>query len=185
MPSKTANILDSRSLHWGVFIPVGGIILCGLISVGFMFYLSSMLKTFVGTIALPPFHLWILIGAGVLSILAFAVIFAKYRRFSITLTSEHLKFKTGFLSLTSGEMALENIESMVLFQPLLGRILGYGTLRVTGNGGTPFRFTYLPNVTAFHAAIQSAITQARKSITSQAPPRPPLDDDSRYMPKSR
>lgn len=41
---------------------------------------------------------------------------------------------TGFLNKISGELPLENVESIYIAEPLFGRILGYGTVAVTSVG---------------------------------------------------
>ena len=41
-----------------------------------------------------------------------------------------------FISRTTEEMSMDKVETVDVDQSVLGRILGYGTLRVTGTGGT-------------------------------------------------
>ena len=52
----------------------------------------------------------------------------------IVVTNRRVVYKTGFISRYTTEMNMEKIESVVVNQDLLGRILGYGTLSVRGTG---------------------------------------------------
>jgi hypothetical protein len=51
-----------------------------------------------------------------------------YWKSEITLMDRRLVFHTGFLSRRSGELPLENVESIYISEPLLGRVCGYGTV---------------------------------------------------------
>jgi uncharacterized membrane protein YdbT with pleckstrin-like domain len=52
----------------------------------------------------------------------------------IVVTNRRVVYKTGFISRYTTEMNMEKIESVVVNQNLLGRILGYGTISVRGTG---------------------------------------------------
>jgi uncharacterized membrane protein YdbT with pleckstrin-like domain len=42
----------------------------------------------------------------------------------ITLTNKRLIYRTGFLARAAGELPLENVDAIFIFEPLLGRLLG-------------------------------------------------------------
>ena len=52
----------------------------------------------------------------------------------IVVTSERFVFKTGWIARKTQEVNLEKIEEVSLTQSILGRVLGYGQLRVQGTG---------------------------------------------------
>jgi uncharacterized membrane protein YdbT with pleckstrin-like domain len=56
------------------------------------------------------------------------------------LTNKRIVAKTGFIKRTSMEIMLSKVESITVNQPILGRIFGFGTIIVTGSGGTRQRF---------------------------------------------
>jgi uncharacterized membrane protein YdbT with pleckstrin-like domain len=60
-------------------------------------------------------------------------------------TNRRVLIKVGFIRRHSLELLLPKVEGIAVDQGILGRILGYGTIIVTGTGGTkePFR-----NITA-------------------------------------
>jgi uncharacterized membrane protein YdbT with pleckstrin-like domain len=56
-------------------------------------------------------------------------------------TNRRVLIKVGFIRRHSLELLLPKVEGIAVDQGILGRILGYGTIIVTGTGGTkePFR----------------------------------------------
>jgi len=52
------------------------------------------------------------------------------------ITNKRVIIKTGLISRKTFEMNLSKIESVNVDQDILGRILGYGTIRIVGSGGT-------------------------------------------------
>jgi hypothetical protein len=103
------------------------------------------------------------------------------------LTDRRLVFRTGFLSRRSGELPLENIESIYISEPFLGRLCGYGTVTVTTVGGAHFRLWFIGSPQSFHARLQKAVLDAKNCSRGRPKPPdgrpPPPDDDSRYRPK--
>jgi uncharacterized membrane protein YdbT with pleckstrin-like domain len=53
--------------------------------------------------------------------------------------------KTGFIRRRSLELLLTKIESLGVSQPIVGRIFNYGTITVTGTGGTKEPFKNIMN----------------------------------------
>lgn len=56
------------------------------------------------------------------------------------ITNKRVIIKTGLISRRTLEMNLSKIESVNVDQGILGRILGYGTIRIIGTGGTKEAF---------------------------------------------
>ena len=52
------------------------------------------------------------------------------------ITNKRVIIKTGLISRKTFEMNHSKIESVNVDQGILGRILGYGTIRIVGSGGT-------------------------------------------------
>ncbi|MDD3721036.1 MAG: PH domain-containing protein [Lutibacter sp.] len=59
------------------------------------------------------------------------------------ITNKRVIIKTGLISRKTFEMNHSKIESVNVDQSILGRILGYGTIRIVGSGGTKEVF---PNI---------------------------------------
>ena len=115
----------------------------------------------------------------------FCIVLAAYLRSSFVLTRSKLHFSTGLFSYSKAEVLLSKIEGLTLVNPLLGRMFGYGTVVITGTGGTVFRVSYLPKAEYFYGLLQetrvgaaSVPAQSVQELTKN------LEDmHTRYMPK--
>jgi uncharacterized membrane protein YdbT with pleckstrin-like domain len=52
----------------------------------------------------------------------------------IAVTNERVIYKRGFIRRQTAEMSMRKIESVIVAQSILGRILDYGSIRVRGTG---------------------------------------------------
>jgi uncharacterized membrane protein YdbT with pleckstrin-like domain len=74
----------------------------------------------------------------------------------IGVTSHRFVEKRGLLSLRSNEIALPNIEGVQVKQSILGRIFGYGTVRIEGTGIDSVTTPTIADPVGFVRAIQTA-----------------------------
>ena len=65
---------------------------------------------------------------------------ARYFTTEFAVTDRRIVAKTGLLRQRSLELVLGKVESIGVDQPLFGRMLNYGTIVVSGSGGTRQRF---------------------------------------------
>ncbi len=117
---------------------------------------------------------------------AFAITLNTFKKSEIILTEDRLKFKTGWLSLGNHELLLSKIETTTRWEPILGRMVGYGTVSVTSTGGAVFPIRFLPKPEYLNSLLQSSINQAPAGhgSSSIAEINQGLADmDARYMPK--
>lgn len=70
------------------------------------------------------------------------------------ITNKRVIIKTGLISRKTFEMNHSKIESINIDQGILGRILGYGTIRVVGSGGTKEIFPKIQNPLEFRKKFQ-------------------------------
>ncbi|MCW2120033.1 PH domain-containing protein [Flavobacterium sp. 7A] len=70
------------------------------------------------------------------------------------ITNRRVIIKTGLISRYSFEMNLSKIESINVDQGILGRILGYGSIRIVGSGGTKEIFPNILNPLEFRKKFQ-------------------------------
>ena len=78
-----------------------------------------------------PMVLWLMLG------ITFPIAIYEYLRVRHTelgLTNKRVIRKTGIISRKSDEMKLTSIETVEIDQGILGRILGYGNIHVSGRG---------------------------------------------------
>jgi uncharacterized membrane protein YdbT with pleckstrin-like domain len=186
-------------LHWGIFIPVAlvaiGLILPVLsimfLAHGFYNALHQIGMPLNQSPAVPTLNLIWLVTLVPYFVIVLGLLLGtwiSYAKSEITLTNRRLVFRTGFLSRRSGELPLENVESIYISEPLLGRLCGYGTVTVTTVGGDRFPLWFISFPQNFHSKLQEAVLNAKSSSRGiRKPPEGPLplqDEDSRYKPKS-
>jgi uncharacterized membrane protein YdbT with pleckstrin-like domain len=70
------------------------------------------------------------------------------------ITNKRIIVKTGLISRKTLEMNLSKIESVNVDQSILGRMLGYGTIRIIGTGGTREEFPNISNPLEFRKKFQ-------------------------------
>ena len=82
-------------------------------------------------VAKLPMLLWII---PVITIPVAVWEWLKLRFTEMGVTNKRVIFKTGIISRHSEEMKISSIETVDIEQGILGRILGYGTVKITGKG---------------------------------------------------
>jgi len=102
------------------------------------------------------FVLIFLLPEALLGLALLLVTWVAYSKSHTTLTERRLIFRTGLFARVTGELPLENVEAIILVEPVLGRIFGYGTVAVTSVGGLQFPLRYLASPQVFHATLQKA-----------------------------
>jgi uncharacterized membrane protein YdbT with pleckstrin-like domain len=71
-------------------------------------------------------------------------------------TNRRVVIKVGLISRHTIELNLQKIEGIGVDQGILGRILGYGTIIVSGTGGTKEPFHRIADPLAFRKAVNDA-----------------------------
>jgi uncharacterized membrane protein YdbT with pleckstrin-like domain len=110
-----------------------------------------------------PLTIWIASGAwrayawipAALGVLAVLPALARRQSSEFAVTNKRVLFKVGVLDTRSVELLLGKIEAISVDQSLLGRMLGYGDIVVTGSGGTHEGFTRIQAPLEFRRAVQS------------------------------
>jgi len=116
------QILHQGRVHWIVFVA----------PVALTFGSFAILVPLSQAIPLlQPVAIVALLGGGI------GVVLALLRQLTdeLTVTTHRVVAKFGFISRTTFELRHEQIEGVQVYQSILGRLLGYGTIAVTGTGG--------------------------------------------------
>ncbi|MBA2590022.1 MAG: PH domain-containing protein [Alphaproteobacteria bacterium] len=99
------------------------------------------------------------VAAGILFVLGlFTFLKMMIRQWSteIGITSHRFVEKYGLLSMRTNEIALPNIEGVKVTQSILGRIFGYGTVKIEGTGVDSVTTPAIADPVGFVRAIQTA-----------------------------
>ena len=101
------------------------------------------------------------IGAAILilliAILLEIVAYITYSTSEFGLTNKRIIGKEGFIRRHSIEILLTKVESISIHQSIIGRILNYGTVIITGTGGTKETFSWISNPLEFRKRVQEQI----------------------------
>ncbi len=101
----------------------------------------------LGAILLPAFGIGLLI---------WLLVYIKIRSTELAVTSRRLIVKHGFITRRTVEINLGKIESLEVHQGLMGRLLNFGTLVVSGSGMTQAPITGLADPLTFRRMFVDA-----------------------------
>jgi uncharacterized membrane protein YdbT with pleckstrin-like domain len=126
-----------------------------------MSYIQTSLGAKERIVAEAHFHWTYTLGAVLLSCTVIGLIvsipmFIRQATTEIAVTSHRLVRKTGLFSLHTDELSLNNIEGVRVDQGFLGRIFGFGTVRIEGTGVDAVQLPTIADPVVFRAAIETA-----------------------------
>jgi uncharacterized membrane protein YdbT with pleckstrin-like domain len=89
--------------------------------------------------------------------------FVMYSTSEFGVTNHRVIAKVGFIRRRSLEVLLNKIEGIRVSQTVLGRILGYGSITISGTGGTHDLFPYISNPLKLRQKVQEQIIREQTS----------------------
>lgn len=138
------SVIYRAKLHWIIFVwPVIWFIVAVLFFMG-----GKDVAAFGGIFAL----------VGVLNGLA---AFINYSTSEFGLTNKRVMVKVGFISRKSFEVLLTKVEGVQVDQSILGRILGFGSIVVSGTGGSKDPFQKISAPLEFRKSVQEQISNVQ------------------------
>jgi uncharacterized membrane protein YdbT with pleckstrin-like domain len=114
----------------------------------------------------------LLIGLGLLVIAAVIFIgpWIKDKTSEFGVTNKRVLIKVGLIKRTSLELLLRQIEGISVEQSVVARILGFGTIVVSGTGGTKERFGQIANPMEFRKQVQAQTISDGEPVPTATPP---------------
>lgn len=113
------NVVYHAKLHWIIFLAP----------------LFLLLLSLAGAFTFPQLQFLALIF-GLFSAVWIAFTWAIYQFSSLTIKTRQVIFRTGMLVRKTVDIPMNKIESIDITQNLPGSLLGFGSLVITGTGGT-------------------------------------------------
>jgi uncharacterized membrane protein YdbT with pleckstrin-like domain len=95
-----------------------------------------------------------LVGIGLLVAIGPAI---RYLSSEFAVTDKRVLAKHGFIERESIETLLSKVEAIGVDQGIIGRLLDYGSITITGTGGTEESFPRISNPLEFRRQIQSQV----------------------------
>ena len=102
-----------------------------------------------------------------------------YTSSEFAVTDKRVIIKVGWIQRRTLETMLGKVEGIGVEQGIIGRILDYGTITVTGTGGTMERFANIATPLEFRRQVQSQVSAAegaRAMPVTVAPAGPPREE---------
>lgn len=155
-PGET--VVFRTNLHFIKVLP--SIIIGGLASIGAIGALAAGAPA-----GILPMMLAIVIGSLFIG-------YIPYRTNEFGVTTQRVIVKTGWLNVRTLELQLNKVEAISVDQTWIGKAYGYGTLIVSGSGGTKEAFAFIAQPLEFRKAVQGQAEKQEVSarIRHNAPP---------------
>jgi uncharacterized membrane protein YdbT with pleckstrin-like domain len=139
------RVVYKTRLHWVLFLkPV------------LVFLVGVALAVLLRQVQDPPWLWMIGAGVGVIGLGWGLVHYVELMTSEFAVTSTRLILKVGLISRYTTELLLTKVETIGVQQGLLGRLLGYGDLTVTGTGGAREVFRRVRDPIGFRNRVQQA-----------------------------
>ena len=138
------RIVYRARLHWIIFGAAIAVVLLGVV-VGIFLEIMDSGYWYVGA-AIAGVGLLIAIGPVI-----------RYVSSEFAVTDKRVLAKIGFIERESDETLLSKIEAISVDQGVLGRVLGYGTVTITGTGGTQEPFAMISHPLELRRQIQNQV----------------------------
>lgn len=135
------RIVYSTRLHWIGLLP------------GFVLMVVALVLAAIG------FGYSTAAGVALLAV-AIAIggwLYLTYVSSEFAVTTARVVIKTGWLSRRSVEVLVAKVESIGVAQSVMGRLLGYGDITITGSGGTREQFSRIASPLEFREHVQAQV----------------------------
>lgn len=103
---------------------------------------------------------WLVLALAVVAVATFGWSWLRSKSSEFAVTDKRVVIKVGWIRRRTLETMLAKVEGIGVDQSLTGRLLGFGTIVVTGTGGTKEEFDRIANPLEFRRQVQAAISAA-------------------------
>jgi uncharacterized membrane protein YdbT with pleckstrin-like domain len=138
------HIVYRARLHWSIFGPAIAVVVLG-IALAIILGVYEPRYWYAG-VALAGVGLLLAIGPAI-----------RYGSSEFAVTDKRVVAKLGFIERESLETLLSKVEAIGVDQGIVGRMLGFGTITLTGTGGTEESFRRISDPLEFRRQIQSQV----------------------------
>lgn len=148
------NLLENEAViyrahvHWIIFLNAFLYLLLSVVACAFNLRQAE-----------PSQFLWaICLLSLLLTLIAAISSYIHYKTSEFAITNKRVLIKVGFIRRHSLEVLLHKVEGIGVNQSILGRILGFGTITVTGTGGTKETFDRIASPLEFRKQVQANLS---------------------------
>lgn len=134
------KVIYRTKLHWVIFISPALLLILGLI-------LFATNGTLGGIVT----------GSGAIGLI---IAYLNESTSEFAVTNKRVIIKVGIIKRNSLDTVLKKVESITVNQPIVGRMFDYGSIVVSGSGGTPQPFHKIANPLEFRKQINEQVEKA-------------------------
>ncbi|KTD79191.1 PH domain-containing protein [Legionella waltersii] len=144
--NSESNVVYFARLHLIIFL---GPLLGVAIAIGIYSYVVQLqeISLFIGCFAL----LWVFMT------------WVTYYFSSLTIKPKQVIIRTGIIVRQTVDIPLNKIETIDIRQSIIGSIFSYGTLMITGTGGTKYQINYLSKPLTCRRYIEQLMNETQPS----------------------
>ncbi|MCH9770763.1 MAG: PH domain-containing protein [Gammaproteobacteria bacterium] len=139
--------------HWIIF---GWAVAMWLLAILVMAYGPQFQAIGLRLFGFKVYHI-IALGAALIGVYWFITSYITFKTSEYAITDKRVLIKVGWISRDAFELFLDKVEGLRVGQPILGRLLDYGTLIIIGTGGTQDAFPYVPAPLKFRKILQQRL----------------------------
>jgi uncharacterized membrane protein YdbT with pleckstrin-like domain len=141
-------VIYRAHVHWVIFLNTFLYLLLSIVACGFNLRLTE-----------PNQLLWAISILGLmLAFISSITGYIRYKTSEFAITNKRVLIKIGFIQRHSLEVLLHKVEGIGVNQSIFGRILGFGTITVTGTGGTKETFDLIAAPLEFRKQVQANLS---------------------------
>jgi uncharacterized membrane protein YdbT with pleckstrin-like domain len=157
--SKDEKILQYFNLNkWMYLGPIFQSIFSLVILIGGLLVLTGKMEITPEELEKFQYGILAAIGIGVIGILKSIYDFLLLGSIKMAITNKRIVYKSGIIARDTDEIRLSAVETVDVQQSVLGRLLGYGTVKVTGKGDSRIIFQDIEEPLNIKRDISSVIS---------------------------
>jgi len=137
------QVIYRAKLHWAIFLTPIFWFIFALLFLGTESSVSGILMAFALIVSIPTF--------------------INYSSSEFGVTNKRVIGKVGFIRRSSTELLLTRVEGIQVRQSIMGRMLGYGSVTISGTGGLKEPFHKISNPLELRRVVQEQITNIEDS----------------------
>ncbi len=151
---KNEVVLYRSKPSWVIFLPPAFWFLVAII----LFIFGPMFR-FINIPAPGPIpvYAYAALVALIFSVIMGLTAYINFQTSEYGITNKRVMMKIGFIRRTSLEIFIAKIESVKIKQTVMGRILDYGSIIISGVGGSKDPFDCIPDPLEFRRRVQEQI----------------------------
>lgn len=152
------QIIYRTKPHWIIFTPALGWLFLAILILFFAPDYGMGKSTFYGRYTMVDILSFLLLLAAIFSGISSYV---TYQTSEFGITTRRILMKVGFIRRFSLEILLSRVEAIQVYQSIPGRMFNFGTIIVSGTGGSKDPFPNIPDPLTFRRFAQQQLEEIK------------------------